>query len=309
MTNPTKTGQGTRPEVRRVAVLGTGIMGSELARNLIAAGFEVHVWNRTPAKAEALTAQGARFAASPALAAAEVDVLITMLSDGATVDAVMAGPQGALKALRPGAIWVQMSTVGVGWCDHLAQLAAQHGVAFVDAPVSGGPQVARQRQLVILASGARPYRTRLQPMFDALGRRTLWLSQVGNGSRLKLVLNNWLSVLVEGMAESLAFSSALGVDPRLFLSAVDGGALAARYATDKGNAMLAGDFAPGFPLRHATKDASLAVDAAQDRGLQLALTAALLTRWRQAIAEGHGNDDVASAVTASADNSAGARVR
>ncbi len=293
---------------RRVGVLGTGIMGSELVRNLLTSGFEVYVWNRTPAKAQALTAEGARYAASPALAAADVDVLITMLSDGAIVQEVMAGPHGALNALAPGAIWVQMSTVGVGWCDRLAQLAAQNGVAFVDAPVSGSPQAAARRQLVILASGAQPHRARLQPMFGALGRRTLWLSHVGNGSRLKLVLNNWLAVLVEGMAESLALSSALGVDPHLFLSAVDGGALAARYATDKANAMLAGDFAPGFPLRHAAKDATLAVDAARDHGIALSLTAVLLTRWRQAIAEGHGDDDVASAVTASADPSPAALV-
>ena len=122
---------------RTVAVLGTGTMGAPIARNLLHAGMHVRVWNRTPAKAEGLAADGALVATSPAAAAADVDVLITMLTDGAAVEQVMTGPDGALSTLGPDAIWVQMSTVGVEWSDRLAQLAARHGVTFVDAPVSG----------------------------------------------------------------------------------------------------------------------------------------------------------------------------
>jgi 3-hydroxyisobutyrate dehydrogenase len=285
--------------IRRVAVLGTGIMGAELVRNLLSVGFAVQVWNRTAARAEALAAAGAQCTSSPAAAAVGADALITMLSDGPAVNGVMTGPDGALPALGAGAVWVQMSTVGVDWCENLAHLASWHGVPFVDAPVSGSSEAARRRQLLILASGARPHRAALQPMFDALGRRTLWLDHPGDGSRLKLVLNNWLAILVEGMAESLSLSDALGLDPHVLLSALDGGALAARYATDKANAMIAGDFAPGFPLQLATKDAALALDAARDHGLRLGLTATLLARWRNAIAQGHGSDDVASAITTS----------
>jgi 3-hydroxyisobutyrate dehydrogenase len=294
MSDDTAGGPQPRVEVQRIAVLGTGIMGSEFVRNLLTAGFEVQIWNRSRAKTEALIQAGAAYRASPALAAHGADVLITMLSDGTTVDAVMTGPDGALHAVKPGAIWVQMSTVGVKWCDRLAQLGAQQGVAFVDAPVSGSAEAARHRQLVILASGGRPHRARLEPIFGTLGSRTVWLTEVGDGSRLKLVLNNWLAILVEGIAESLALSEGLGLDPRLFLTTIDGGALAARYAMDKAGAMLSGDFA----LRHAAKDATLAVDAASDHGVQLALTTALLERWRRAIADGHGDDDVAAAVTA-----------
>lgn len=286
--------------VRRVAVLGTGIMGTELARNLLSAGLRVRVWNRTAAKAEALIADGAECAPSPAAAATGVDALITMLSDGPAIHAAMTGPHGALRGLSTSSVWVQMSTVGVQWCDRLAHLASQHGVAFVDAPVSGSAEAARHRQLLILASGPRPHRAVLNPVFDSFGRRTMWLNRAGDGSRLKLVLNNWLAILVEGIAESLSLSNALDVDPHLFLSAIDGGALAARYATDKANAMLAGDFTPGFPLQHATKDAALAIDAACSHGVDLSLTATLLAHWRRAIAEGHGGDDVASAVTTSA---------
>jgi 3-hydroxyisobutyrate dehydrogenase len=288
-----------RTKAPRIALLGTGIMGSALGSNLLAAGFEVQVWNRTPVKAKPLVDDGARATTSPAQAAAGVDVLVTMLSDGPAVNAVMTDPQGALRTLKPGAVWVQMSTVGVDWCDHLAQLAALYSVSFVDAPVSGSPQAARDRQLVILASGARAHRALLEPIFNAMGRRTIWPKRAGDGSRLKLALNNWLAILVEGMAESLTLSVALGLDPHLVLDAIDGGALASRYATDKANAMMHADFAPGFPLRHAVKDATLAFEAARDRGVRLPLTSALLARWHRAIANGHGGDDVASAITAS----------
>jgi 3-hydroxyisobutyrate dehydrogenase len=129
------------------------------------------------------------------------------------------------------------------------------------------------------------------------------LPHVGDGSRLKLVLDDWLAVLVEGTAETLALSSALGLDPRLFVETVAGGSPASAYASNKANAMPEGDFTPVFPLRHAAKDAALAADADADAadkgGLGLPLTAAQLSRWQQAIALGHGADDVASAVTAS----------
>lgn len=282
-----------------VAVLGMGTMGVPMARNLLRAGLGVRVWNRSPAKALALASEGARVASSPAAAAASADVLITMMADGAAVDAVMNRSGGALSALRPGAVWIQMSTIGVEYSDHLADLAARHDVAFVDAPVSGSSEPAEQGQLLILASGAGPVRSRVEPIFEILGRQTLWLERVGDGSRLKLALNNWLAVLVEGMAETLTLSSALGLDPHLFVNAVAGGPLSSAYAINKANAMLDGDFVPGFPLRHAVKDAALANDAAYDEGLELPLTEALLRRWQQAVALGHGEQDIASAITAS----------
>jgi 3-hydroxyisobutyrate dehydrogenase len=257
----------------------------------------VRVWNRTPAKAQALAADGAVVATEPAAAAAGVDVLITMLTDGAAVQAVMTGPDGALSTLRPGAIWVQMSTLGVDWADRLADLAARHRVVFVDAPVSGSSQPAENGQLVILAAGPQVTRARLEPIFAVLARQILWLGCVGDGSRLKLALNNWLAVQVEGMAETLTLCSALGIDPHLFITTIAGGPLASPYATAKGNAMLDADFAPGFPLQHAAKDAALAADTAYDHRTELPLTDALLRRWQRAIELGHGADDVAAAIT------------
>jgi 3-hydroxyisobutyrate dehydrogenase len=286
--------------VRRVAVLGTGTMGAPMARNLLHAGFGVRVWNRTMAKAAALAADGAHPASDPAEAATGADVLITMLTDGATVEGVMTGPDGALSMLRSNAMWIQMSTVGVEWTDQFADLADRHGVAFVDAPVSGSSDPADRGELEILAAGPLDVRPRVQPIFDVLGRRTVWLDRVGDGSRLKLTLNNWLAVLVEAMSETLTFSEALGLEPHLFLETIAGGPLASAYAMTKGTAMLDEDFVPGFPLRHAVKDAELATSAARRHGAELTLTDALLPRWREAVVEGHGDEDVAAAVTQSA---------
>ena len=192
-----------------------------------------------------------------------------------------------------------MSTVGVDWSDRLGLLATRHRVTFLDAPVSGSSRPAENGQLVILASGTAAARARLEPIFQPLARQIIWLEHVGDGSRLKLALNNWLAIQVEGMAETLALASTLGLDPHLVVTTIAGGPLAAPYAIDKATAMVNADFTPGFPLLHAAKDATLASEAAHRRGVELPLTAALLERWHQAIAAGHGHDDVASTITAS----------
>jgi 3-hydroxyisobutyrate dehydrogenase len=274
-------------------------MGAPMARNLLHAGFDVRVWNRTLAKAAAVGVDARRMS-TPGDAAAGADVLITMLADGAAVEQVMTGPTGALSMLPAGAIWIQMSTVGAEWTDRFTGLVVRHDVTFVDAPVSGSSGAAEEGELVILASGAAAVRPQVEPIFDVLGHQTLWLQSPGDGSRLKLALNNWLAVLVEGMVETLTLTEALGLDPQLLLEAVGDGPMASDYAMAKGAAMLTGEFVPGFPLRHATKDAELALTAAHRHGVELPLTSALLPRWYEAIAGDHGDDDVASAVTAAA---------
>jgi 3-hydroxyisobutyrate dehydrogenase len=276
-----------------IAVLGTGRMGAPIARNLLRAGFPVTVWNRTPARAQALTEIGARPAASPAEAAASAEILLTMLADGEAVEHAATGPEGALSTLRTGSVWIQMATVGLDWTDHLAAHAWDHGVEFVDAPVSGSDGPARDAQLVVLASGRGTARQRVEPVFDAIARRTLWLGAAGNGTRLKLVLNNWLASITEAAAETLALTGALGLEQAVFLDAIAGGPLDAPYAATKGRAMLAGEFTPGFALHLALKDVRLALDAARKHGLDLPLTDAIARRWELAM-PAHADDDLAS---------------
>jgi 3-hydroxyisobutyrate dehydrogenase len=275
----------------KIAVLGAGVMGTPIARNLLGAGFQVRVWNRTRHKAEALATEGAYVADSPADAATGVDVLVTMLADGPAVEAGTTADQGALSALSPDAVWIQMSSVGAQWAQRLAALADQR-LGYVDAPVSGSSGPAERGELLILASGAPALRDRVQPVFDAVGHRTVGLDRPGDGSRLKLVLNNWLALLVEGMAETHDLSTALGLDARGHRHhrrepiAVR---LRSGQRTRHGRRRL---------QRHAHKDAALALEAAGDHGTSLPLTEALLQRWGTAIALGHGDDDVAAAITA-----------
>jgi 3-hydroxyisobutyrate dehydrogenase len=292
MTSPS-TQDPTRPTI---AVLGTGRMGAPIAHNLLAAGFEVSVFDRTPATAAPLAADGARLASSPAEAAKGVDVVLTMLPDGAAVSDAMTGRDGAMASLRKGSAWIQMATIGEEWTERLATVATEHSIDFVDAPVSGSDGPARDAQLIVLASGPEGVRSRLQPMFDAIGRKTLWLGEAGKGTRLKLVLNNWLATQVEAVAETIALTEALGIDPKLFVETIAGGPLGSPYAVTKARAMLAGEFAPGFALRLAYKDVGLALDAARDQDLELPVTKAIAPRWQQAIAHGHADDDVAAVI-------------
>jgi 3-hydroxyisobutyrate dehydrogenase len=271
-----------------VAILGTGIMGAAMARNLLAAGMEVRVWNRTREKADPLAGDGAAVAASPAQATEGVEFMITMLSDTVAVE------EGELSALGEGGVWIQASTLGIEGSVRLAEMASQHGVAYVDAPVLGTRQPAEQGQLIVLASGPEGVRERCTPLFDAIGSRTLWLGEAGAGTRLKLVVNNWIVGLVGVLAETVAFARGIGVEPERFLQTIEGGPLGLPYAPIKGNMMIEDEFPTSFSLALARKDARLVLEAADAQGLRLAITEAVADRFDEAIEAGHGDEDVAA---------------
>jgi 3-hydroxyisobutyrate dehydrogenase len=277
-----------------VTVLGTGRMGAPIARNLLGAGFPVTVWNREPEATTPLGDAGATLAPTPAAAVDGADVVITMVADGDAVAQTVSGSTGALETLQPGSVWIQMGTIGVEWTERFATLAASRGVVFVDAPVSGSDGPAREGTLILLASGPEEIHAPLQPIFDAIGRKTLWVGPAGNGSRLKLVLNNWLAAQVEGMAETIALTEALGLDSHVFLEAIDGEPLGSPYAVAKGRAMIAGEYTAGFAMRLGLKDVGLALDAARETNLELPITATVAQRFERAVADGHGDEDVAA---------------
>jgi 3-hydroxyisobutyrate dehydrogenase len=274
-----------------VGVLGTGIMGLPMAARLLAAGLTVQAWNRTPEKAAPLRDRGATVAGSAADAVAGADLVLTMLADGPAVADVMSGLGGALG---PDTLWIQTSTVGVRYAERLAALAAELGVEYVDAPVLGTKQPAEQGKLVVLASGPEQLRHRCTPVFDAIGGRTLWVGEAGSASRLKLVVNSWVQALTGGAAEALALAGALGVDPQLFLSAIDGTPTDSRYAHVKGEAILSGSYPPSFPLSLAAKDARLVGEAAAETGLEVPLSSAVLAQFEKAQQLGHGAEDMAA---------------
>jgi 3-hydroxyisobutyrate dehydrogenase len=193
-----------------VAVLGAGgSMGSGMTRNLAHAGMGVRAWNRTREKAESLTGDGVEVLGSPAEAAAGADVIVTMLAD---TQAVLEAAESALPGVGGEAVWLQMSTIGKDGTGRCARFAREHGLAFVDAPVLGTRQPAQEGKLVVLASGPDELRDRVQPVFDAVGQRTMWLGPAGSGSRLKLATNMWVLTVTEGCAEAIAFTEGLGLD-------------------------------------------------------------------------------------------------
>ena len=275
-----------------IAVLGAGRMGAPMAQNLLDAGFAVSVWDRTPEKAKALA--GAREAHIPADAVEGAEIVLTMLPNGRITDDLMSNSGGALASLQPGAVWLQMGTIGIEWTDRLAQRAAEHEIEFVDAPASGSDVPAREGELVILASGSDDIHDRVSPIFDALGKQTLWLGPAGNGSRFKLVLNNWLATVVEGVAETIALAETLGLDPDLVPKTLAQSPLGSPYAVAKGKMMVERQFEPGFALGMAFKDVGLALDAADAAGLDLPMTKSIADRWQQAMAGGLEDEDVST---------------
>lgn len=279
-----------------IAVLGTGIIGAPVARNLARAGFTVRAWNRTIAKAEALAPDGVTVAATPADAVRDANIIVTILKDGPAV-------QEAINAAAPniaaGAIWLQLSTVGVAAIDALADHAAAHGLIFYDAPVLGTRQPAEQGKLTILAAGPVAERMVVQPLFDAIGQKTIWTAdRPGASSRLKLALNAWVLLLTHGAAESLSIAQTLGADPTLMMEAVKGGPLDCGYLHAKGAAMLAGDFAASFTVENGAKDTQLILDAVAGTDTKVDLAAAGLARFQRVIAAGHGEKDIAASFLA-----------
>jgi 3-hydroxyisobutyrate dehydrogenase len=276
------------------AVIGTGIMGAAMARSLIAAGLPTTVWDRSPSAVEPLAAAGAVAAATPAEAVRGNRLVITMLPTADVVSTVML--DGAVLAeLEHGAVWAQMGTIGVDATLEIdARLCRDRpDVLFVDAPVSGSKGPAEGGQLLILASGPEEAREVVGPAFAALGRSTVWLGAAGQGSRMKLVVNAYMSTLIEGVAEALELASRLGIDATALAAAIAGGPLDAPIADAKLHQMERGDFAPEFPLQWALKDVDLALSAAG--GDSLPLLAALSRQWHAAVADGHGREDVAAA--------------
>jgi len=279
-------------ENAKVALLGTGIMGAAMARNLIGAGMEVRAWNRSKERAEPLAEEGAVVSEDPAEAARGADFLLTMLPDAGVVEEVVGG--GVLPALADGAVWLQMSTVGEEGSERLARLAAEGGVAYVDAPVLGTKAPAEQGQLIVLASGPEDVRDRCEPVFEAVGSKTVWLGEAGGGSRLKLVLNNWIVGLLGVLAETISFARATGVDPRKFLETIEGGPLGLPYAQIKGAMMIEEDFPTSFSTELARKDAGLVLAAAEGKGLGMVVARAAAALFDEAIETGHGEKDMAA---------------
>jgi 3-hydroxyisobutyrate dehydrogenase len=280
-----------------VAVLGAGsTMGLPMARNIARAGIQVRAWNRSPEKAQSLAEDGAELADSPADAADGAGVILTMLADAAAVTDCV---EDALSAAGEDAVWLQMSTIGEEGTDRCVELARERGVTFIDAPVLGTKQPAEEAKLVVLASGPEEAHDRVQPIFDAVAQKTMWVGEAGAGTRLKIVANSWVLTVTEGCAETIALAQGLGVEPTLLFDALDGGTLDLPYLRMKGKAILERQFEPMFRLALAAKDAGLIEESAARHDLELPLFSTIRKQMSKA-AEDHGDEDMCATYFASA---------
>ena len=274
-----------------VAVLGIGAMGHGMAASALRAGIPVIVWNRRMEATEDLAGRGAQVATSAADAARRAAIVVTMVTDADAVISI-ARDQGMLEALAPGAIWAQMSTIGVAGIDRVADLASAErpDVVLLDAPVSGSKDPAERGQLTIFASGPGEARPRVAPLFEALGQRTIWVGETGAGTRLKLVNNTWLAFANEAVAGSVALADRLGLTTRSVLDALGGAPLVSPWQAAKLQRIADGEFSAQFSLSLALKDVHLALQAAGDA--RLPVLACLADEWQQAVDQGLGEQDL-----------------
>jgi 3-hydroxyisobutyrate dehydrogenase len=267
-----------------VVVLGTGVMGHGMATSALRAGIPTIVWNREPEATRDLAELGAEVAESAA-------IVVTMVTDA---DAVMsiARDQGMLAALAPGSIWVQMSTIGVAGIERVAALVRDQrpDVTLLDAPVSGSRDSAEHGELTIFASGPDEARSRVAPLFDALGQRTIWVGAAGTGSRLKVVNNTWLAFESEAVAASVALARRLGLETETVVNALGGGPLMSPWQAAKLQRIAEGEFSPQFALSLALKDVHLALQAANDD--RFSALASLADEWQHAVDRGLGGQDL-----------------
>ncbi len=279
-----------------VGFIGTGIMGGSMAGHLLAAGHRLHVFNRTRSKAEPLVARGAVWHGSPAAVAAAADVVVTMLGEPVDVEQVYFGDsgrnpagQGVIAAARAGTLLIDMTTSSPVLAARIASTAADRGLAALDAPVSGGDLGARTAALVIMVGGDPKAFARARPLFDLLGRSATLLGPAGSGQRCKLANQVAVAVGMVAWCEALAHARAGGLDPAVVQQVIAGGAAGSWALTNLAPRALAGDFAPGFLVRHILKDIRLAREAAADDAVSYPGLAVAERLYQELAESGHGD--------------------
>lgn len=267
----------------RIAFLGVGLMGAPMAERLVAAGHDLTLWNRTRAKAEAIA--GAGVAATPASAAQNADMLITMLETGPVVDAVLFGDNGGAAPLQRGALVIDMSSSPPPLARDHAQRFAARGIGYIDAPVSGGVVGARAGTLAIMAGGGAADFARAKPIFEALGRPTL-VGPAGSGQLAKCCNQAIVAITIGAVAEALLLAAASGADPAAVREALLGGFADSRILQLHGKRMIERDFLPGGRARVQLKDQDTILAAAKAAKLQLPLSECVTALYRDLVNQG-----------------------
>jgi 3-hydroxyisobutyrate dehydrogenase len=281
-----------------VAVLGTGVMGGPMGRNIARAGLTVRAWNRTTDRARPLEEDGARVVERPEEAVEGADVAMTMLADAS---ATLEVAEAILPAMRDDAVWLQAGTIGIAALQRCVELARERGVAIVDGPVLGTAKPAQDGALTVLAAGPDEAVERCAPIFDAVGQKVVRVGdEPGAATRLKLAVNAWVLALTQGTAEAVALGKGLGVELDQMVEALAGGPTDAPYFRMKAKLMDDGEYPTSFSLRLAAKDAALMAEAASQAGVDAPMIRTIARRLAEGVDAGYGDEDMAATYRLSA---------
>ncbi|HWZ83409.1 MAG TPA: NAD(P)-dependent oxidoreductase [Terriglobales bacterium] len=279
----------------RVAFLGMGIMGRPMAANLVKAGHEVSIWNRTPGKDNEV--EGARTASTPADAARGVEVVWMCVSDTKAVETVLFGPGGVEESLAEGMIIADSSTISPSATLRFADRVKARGVQYVDAPVTGSKIAADSGQLIFMAGGEDSALAALAPLFEAMGKQVFPMGETGKGQATKLAMNLQIALIFEGFAEAITLATKLGVDIGRLLPLVQASMVRSGVVDYKAPFIMKRDFSPNFPLRLMLKDIHLTLDAAKEARVRLPGLEAVEEVYDLAAEEGHQDLDYAATLT------------
>ncbi len=279
----------------RVAFLGLGIMGRSMAANLVKAGHEVAIWNRTAGTDKEV--EGARRASSPADAANGVEAIWLCVSDTKAVESVLFGEGGAESSLAPGMIIADSSTISPSATQRFAERVKARGVDYVDAPMTGSKIAAASGSLIFMVGGDEAVIARLQPLFDAMGKQVFRMGETGKGQATKLVMNLQIALIYEGFAEALTLATKLGVDVDKLIPLILASMVRSGVVEYKAPFILKRDFSPNFPLRLMLKDIHLALEAAREKRVRLPGLEAVEEVYDVAAEEGQRDLDYAATLT------------
>ena len=275
----------------RLGFVGLGIMGAPMALNLIKGGHELTVWNRTAAACEPLQQAGAKVADTPAAVARDCDITFAMLSDPEAARAVALGPDGICDGLAAGRSYIDMSTVDAATSGRISKAVAACGGRFLEAPVSGTRGPAEQGTLIILAAGDESLYKEAAEALDLMGKKRTFAGEVGQGARLKLVVNMIMGGMMSAFCEGLTLARESRLDTTELLDILDAGALGNPMFRGKGPQMLADSFAVAFPLKHMQKDLRLALELGHDLQVKLPTAGTANDAFVRALAAGDGDLD------------------
>jgi 3-hydroxyisobutyrate dehydrogenase/glyoxylate/succinic semialdehyde reductase len=275
----------------KVGFIGTGIMGSRMAHNLLKNNYNLVVHNRTKQKADSLIKAGAEWADSPLEVGTEADIVFTMLSNPEAVEQSAFGEKGFLTVMKNNSIWVDFSTVNPSFSKRMAEKTKEYGIRFLDAPVAGTKQPAENGELIFFVGGNKKDFEEIVPILEAMGKKILHLGDCGKGTSMKMVVNLMLGAAMASFSEAAVLGESLGFDKEIILNVLIGGPVAAPYLSAKKEKFISGKYEADFPLQWMLKDLELVNKTADESGLTLQTTNAAKDIFRQANQNGVGEMD------------------